>query len=290
MVLGMAALWTASGLLSLVRGFLRWSVERVIAGPGPTAMKVMAVRREAQAALSEEGKDERTLRRAQKELVSQVYEFGESTVEEVMVSRSLIVGVPAEATVGQAVALAEEHQFSRYPVYRGSLDSIDGIIHVFDLLSAKSLDGPITPYLRPVTFAPAGKKCDEILGELRKSFQHAAIVVDEFGGTAGWVTVENLLEELVGDIRDEHDVEEEWVRPIGRRSYLVDARMKVQDLNRTLHVEIPEGDYETLGGFLLEEMDRIPGKGERIDLEGVRLEVAQADPRRIVKVMLEVIE
>lgn len=283
-VIGGAVLLPALYLLEPLRAATVWLIERFIPGPGPNASMVMAVRREAMAALSDEGRDARTLRKAQRQLVAQVYEFRESTVEEVMVPRNRVVGLPAEATVGQAVALAEEHQFSRYPVYRGTLDQVEGVVHVFDLLSATDLSGPIGPWVRPITFAPAGKKCDELLSELQKKFQHAAIVVDEFGGTAGWVTVEDLLEELVGEIRDEHDVEEEMVRAVGRRTWLVDAQMRVDDLNHALNVEIPDGDYETLGGFLLETMERIPRRGERTEHQGVGFEVVQAEPRRIIRV------
>ena len=290
LVLGLAAFALLSFPLKALRGALLWVIERFIPGPGPNASMVMAVRREALAALSEEGRDVRTLRQAQRQLVAQVYEFSESTVEEVMVPRSRIVGIPVEATLGQAVALAEEHQFSRYPVFRGTLDQVEGIIHVFDLLSATDLAGPVGPWLRPIAFAPAGKKCDELLSELQKNYQHAAIVVDEFGGTAGWVTVEDLLEELVGEIRDEHDVEEEMVRAVGRRAWLVDAQMRVDDLNRALNLEIPDGDYETLGGFLLEELERIPRRGERVEYQGVGFEVVQAEPRRIVRVRVDLPE
>lgn len=273
--------------LGWIRTAMLWLIEVAIPGIGPQPAEVMAVRREAAAALSDEARDVKTLREAQKQLVSQVYEFGESTVEEVMVARSTVVGIPAEATVGEAVAIAEENRYSRYPVYRGTLDQVDGIIHIFDLLAAQDLESPVTPHMRPITFAPAGKKCDELLSELQKSYQHAAVVVDEFGGTAGWVTVEDLLEELVGDISDEHDVEEEMVKSLGRRSWLVDATMRVDDLNRTLGLELPEGDYETLAGFLLEELDRIPKRGEKLDFDGIRFEVTQAEPRRILRVKLE---
>lgn len=287
LMLGILAFMPVSVPLGILRTALRWGIERIIPGPGPNASMVMAVRREALASLSEEARHVKTLRQAQKQLVTQVYEFGESTVEEVMVPRSLIIGLPADLTVGDAVAVAGEHQFSRYPVYKGTLDQVEGVIHIFDLLSAPGLHSPVTPYVRPIAFAPAGKKCDELLGELQKNYQHAAIVVDEFGGTAGWVTVEDLLEELVGEIRDEHDTEEEMVRPVGRRAYLVDASIRVDDLNRSLNLEIPEGDYETLGGFLLEEMERIPRRGESAEYEGVRFEVVQAEPRKIVKVRVE---
>ena len=287
LMLGILAFMPVSVPLGALRTALQWGIERLIPGPGPNSSMVMAVRREAMAALSEEARHVKTLREAQKQLVTQVYEFSESTVEEVMVPRNLVVGFPVELSVGQAVALAEEHQFSRYPVYRGTLDSVEGVVHIFDLLSAPDLEAPILPHIRPISFAPASKKCDELLNELQKNYQHAAIVVDEFGGTAGWVTVEDLLEELVGEIRDEHDIEEEMVRSLGRRAYLVDASIRVDDVNRALNLEIPEGDYETLAGFLLEEMERIPRRGERIEYEGVRFEVMEAQPRRIVRVRVE---
>lgn len=273
--------------LGWIRTALLWVIEVIVPGSGPNAAEVMAVRRETVAALSDEAREVKTLREAQKQLVTQVYQFGQSTVDEVMVARSQVVGIPADATVGEAVALAEENRYSRYPVYRGTLDQVDGIIHIFDLLAASDLDAPVTPHMRPIIFAPAGKKCDELLSEMQKNYQHAAVVVDEFGGTAGWVTVEDLLEELVGDISDEHDVDEVPVTNVGRKAWLIDAAMRMDDLNRRLDLELPEGDYETLAGFLLEEMDRIPKRGEKLDYDGYRFEVVQAEPRRIVRVKLE---
>ena len=287
MAVGLVAYWPLSVPLGAVRTSLRWFIERIIPGPGPNSSVVMAVRRETLAALSDERGEARTLRQAQKQLVTQVYEFSESTVAEVMVPRSRVVGLPVESTVGSAVALEAEHQFSRYPVYRGTLDQIEGVLHIHDLLSAKDLAANVLPHLRTIPFAPEAKKCDELLSELRRGHHHAAIVVDEFGGTAGWVTVEDLLEELVGEIRDEHDVEEETVRSIGRRTWLVDASMRVDDLNRSLHLEIPDGDYETVAGYLLEEMERIPRRGELLVIEGVRFVMVEVDPRRILKVRVE---
>jgi putative hemolysin len=287
LAIGLFAYAPVSWLLSGLRGALRWFIERLIPGPGPNSTVVMAVRREALSALSDERGDVRTLRQAQKQLVTQVYEFSESTVGEVMVPRNRIVGLPIEATVGDAVRLAGEHQFSRYPLYRETLDQIEGVLHIHDLLSASALDAPLTDFRRPIPFAPEAKKCDELLSELRTGHHHAAVVVDEFGGTAGWVTVEDLLEELVGEIRDEHDDEEEVIRSVGRRAWLVDGGAPVDDVNRMLNMEIPEGDYETIAGFLLEEMERIPRKGESHEIEGARFTILEVDARRILKVRVE---
>jgi CBS domain containing-hemolysin-like protein len=287
LAVGLFAYAPVSWFLSGLRGALRWFIERLIPGPGPNSSVVMAVRREALSALSDERGEVRTLRQAQKQLVTQVYEFSESTVGEVMMPRNRMVGLSIDGTVGDAVRLAGEHQFSRYPLFRGTLDQIEGVLHIHDLLSAPGLDAPIGDFRRPIPFAPEAKKCDELLSELRRGHHHAAVVVDEFGGTAGWVTVEDLLEELVGEIRDEHDVEEEVVRSVGRRAWMVDAGVHVDELNRLLNLEIPEGDYETLAGYLLEELQRIPRKGERHEVDGARFTVLEVDPRRILKVRVE---
>lgn len=287
LAVGLFAYAPVSWLLSGLRVALRWFIERLIPGPGPNSSVVMAVRREALAALSDERGDVRTLRQAQKQLVTQVYEFSESMVGEVMVPRNRVIGLSIESTVGDAVTLAGEHQFSRYPLYRDTLDQVEGVLHIHDLLSAPSLDAPITDFRRSIPFAPEAKKCDELLSELRHGHHHAAVVVDEFGGTAGWVTVEDLLEELVGEIHDEHDVDEEVVRSVGRRIWLVDAGVRVDDLNRMLNMEIPEGDYETLAGYLLEELQRIPKRGETHEIEGARFTALEVDARRILKVRVE---
>lgn len=287
LTVGIFAVGILAWPLKLLRGIIRWVIERIIPGEGPNSMEVMAVRREAFGSLADEGDDERTLREAQKALVTQVYEFGESTVEEVMVPRGDVIGLPAEATVRDAVALAGEHQFSRYPVFRGTLDQVEGVLHIHDLLAAPDLDQPVSGWVRGLPSVPAAKKCDELLSELQRGYHHAAMVVDEFGGTAGWVTVEDLLEELVGEIRDEHDVDEETVRVVGRRAWLIEARIRLDDLNRALNAELPEGDYETLAGYLLEEFQRIPKRGETVDADGHRFLVVEADGRRIVKVRVE---
>jgi CBS domain containing-hemolysin-like protein len=222
-------------------------------------------------------------------MLATLHEFGESRVEDVMVPREEMVAVSAQATVEEAVVVVGEEGYSRYPVYRDSMDSVVGVLHVFDLLGAPSGEraGALAhaPFLTNDT-----KPVGTLLRELQETYNQMAVVVDEYGGTAGIVTVEDLLEELVGEIEDEHDEERSRFRSLEPGVYWVDGMVRVDELNEALELDLEEGEYDTLAGLVLERLERIPRAGERVRASGVWLEVVAAEPHRIGALRMTVIK
>ena len=224
-----------------------------------------------------------------RELLRSLVEFRETTVREVMTPRPDIVAIDADATLGELVTLVREQQYSRIPVYRGSLDNVSGFISIKDLIlvEASDLAQPITPLVRQAYFVPETKRVLELLKEFQRARIQAAIVVDEYGGIAGLVTIEDLLEEIVGEIRDEYDVEAEPVLEQEDGSFVFSGRTHVSELANRLKIEIGEGEgYETVGGYLLAHVGRVPHAGETFDVDGLSVEVLEAERRRITRVRI----
>ncbi|MDI6809490.1 MAG: hemolysin family protein [Candidatus Eisenbacteria bacterium] len=225
-----------------------------------------------------------------RKMLSGVFEFGETTLDEIMVPRTQIAGVEKGTSVKDALKIAQQAKHSRLPVYEETLDKILGVVHIFDLFVASSPNEAIDELARPVLFVPEAKKCDDLLKELQQTHGHMAIVLDEYGGTAGIVTVEDLVEELVGEIADEDEASRIAVRKLDESTYLVDAQLGIDDLNDSLGIAIPEGDYETLAGFILSELGRIPARGERIKVGRAFIEILRSDKRRIGTVRIRLKE
>lgn len=221
-----------------------------------------------------------------RELLRSLVEFRETMVREVMTPRPDIVAISADATLGELHALVREQQYSRLPVYGESLDNIVGLISIKDLLlSNAEPTQPITPLIRPTYFVPETKRVPELLKEFQRKRVQAAIVVDEYGGTAGLVTLEDLLEEIVGEIRDEYDVESEAVQEEPNGSFVFSGRTHIRELADRLKVEISSGEgYETVGGYLLAHVGRVPAVGETFEIDGLSVEVLEAERRRITRV------
>ena len=219
-------------------------------------------------------------------ILSRVLDFGETTVAEVMRPRTDIVAVETGTLVREAIQLVEETGFTRIPAYRGNPDQIVGFVHLFDLLKTPGIGLPVDGLLRPIGFVPEGKPCDELLREMRARHRPIMIVVDEYGGTAGLVTIEDLVEELVGDIKNEEESAHVPIRHEGPNRWTADGTTRVFDVNEALDLELPEGDYETLGGLVIERLGRIPAVGESIQAGSVRLEVLAADKRRVLQVAI----
>jgi CBS domain containing-hemolysin-like protein len=222
-----------------------------------------------------------------RELLRSLVEFRETMVREVMTPRPDIVAIGAQSTLGELHTLVREQQYSRVPVFRETLDNIVGFISIKDLilLNSAQADQPITPLVRPAYFVPETKRVPELLKELQRKRVQAAIVVDEYGGTAGLVTLEDLLEEIVGEIRDEYDLEVEPVLEETDGSFVFSGRTHVKELADRLNIEIGEGEgYETVGGYLLAHVGRVPAVGETFDIDRVSVEVLEAERRRITRV------
>jgi putative hemolysin len=235
----------------------------------------------------EAGEEHGLIERDEKRLLQSIVDFGDTLAREVMTPRPDIVAVQAGASVAQLRALFREQEYSRFPVYNENLDNIAGIIRVKDLLQIDdaALDRhPITPLVRPATFVPETKRVPELLKEFQRKQVQMAIVVDEYGGTAGLVTIEDLLEEIVGEIRDEDDVESEPVVDEGNGSYVFSAKVSFDELRERLDLAVEPEGFETVGGYILARLGRVPAVGEAFDVDGLRAEVLEAERRRIHKV------
>ena|GEM_PF-4381039 len=220
-------------------------------------------------------------------VLATLQEFHVATVEDVMVPRGEVAAIPATATVTEALEIVREEGFSRYPVYRESVDNVVGLLHVFDLLAAAPED-PVETLMREPLLSNATHTVGDLLRDLQRTYNQMAVVVDEFGGTAGVVTVEDLMEELVGEIQDETTEEEAALRRLEPGVYWAEASLRVDDLNESLGIDLEEGEYDTLAGLVLERLERIPRPGERIREGKVTIEVISAEPHRIRAVRLTV--
>lgn len=231
--------------------------------------------------------EEAVIEDEEKELIASIFEFSDKLVREVMVPRIDMTAVSHEAPMLEALEVILKAGHSRIPVYRDSIDNIQGILYAKDLLKYLRdgrTDTPIGRVARPVYFIPESKKVDELLQELQQRKVHMAIVVDEYGGTAGLVTIEDLLEEIVGEIQDEYDAEEPTIETINSNEYLFDARVPIDEVNKLLGVELPDEGGDTLGGFIYSQLGKVPALGDRIEYRNVTMEVLSVNGRRIKQV------
>jgi len=206
-----------------------------------------------------------------------------------MVPRTDIVAIDVNTPPQEVLESVVSAGHSRIPVYEGSSDQIIGVLYVKDLfrrLARGEKDVTVRPFLRPAQFVPETKKVDELLREMQRAKVHIAIVVDEYGGTAGLVTIEDLVEEIVGEIRDEYDVERELVLAVSEHEAVMDARVPFSEVQETFGIDSPEGvdEFDTLGGFVTHELGRLPKVGETVKSNGVKFVVESVDGRRIGRV------
>ncbi len=230
------------------------------------------------------GEEEGVIQQEEEELIHSIFEFGDTVVREVMVPRTYIVAVENDNTVGQAADVALQSGHTRLPVYRETIDSVVGVATVQDMLRAVRADGeeqPVTRVMRPVHYVPETKKVDELLRELQKGRMHMSIVVDEYGGTAGLVTIEDLLEEIVGEIQDEYDVEPQMIEVVSDREVLVDARVDLDDINDLLRMKWEAEDSDTIGGFVYEQLGRIPNPGDSVQIGDLVITVLSTEGTRL---------
>jgi putative hemolysin len=243
-------------------------------------------------ALIDVGEAEGIIEEEERELIQSAIEFGDTRVGEVMTPRTEIVALPNNATVRQARDLIIESRHSRLPVYRDQIDNIEGIVYVRDLLPLLSLgksDSPITPFIRPVYFVPETKPVDKQLQEMQKARTYMSIVIDEYGGVAGLVTVEDILEEIVGEIEDE-DIsgqELEEIVPAGDGVYEVLGSTEIGKIERLFDLEIEADDFTTIAGLVMAEKGSVPRAGEHLTLRGLDVEVLDADEKRIGRLRLK---
>jgi CBS domain containing-hemolysin-like protein len=234
--------------------------------------------------------DDEVIEHEERELIESVIEFGDTVVREVMVPRTDMVTVHADDLVGDCVELAIEQGFSRMPVCGTGIDDIVGVVYTKDLVRAERAGRggeQVARIMRKAHFVPETKKVDRMLREMQAGKNHLAIVVDEYGGTAGLVTMEDLLEELVGDIRDEFDLEDPDVVSLGDGALRVHGRMPISELNDLLDADLPDDDWDTVGGLIFSKLGHVPTVGEEVDVDGHRLVVERLQGRRITRVRID---
>ena len=240
----------------------------------------------APAATGEGEPEERAISEEEgRELLQSIVDFTGTVVREVMTPRPDIIAIRADATLQDLRSLFREEQYSRMPVYRDNLDNIVGIVFVKDLVALPpGAEPPMTTLMRSAHFVPESKRVSELLKEMQRRQAQMAIVVDEYGGTAGLVTVEDLLEEIVGEIRDEYDVESETVTDEGNGTFVFSGKVSVDEVMDRLGVDIEREGFETVGGYLLSHLGRMPYVGETLEVDGLAFEVLEVERRRITKV------
>src|SRR5690606_13934760 len=222
-----------------------------------------------------------------RELFRSLVGFQDRLVREVMTPRPDIVAIPQTATLGELRALLKDSEYSRLLVYGENLDNVVGFVHMKDVFLKGNghPDGdPITPLVRPAHVVPETKRVPDLLREFQQRQSQAALVVDEYGGTAGLVTVEDLLEELVGEIRDEYDVEAEPIVEEDDDTFVFSAKVDIDALMTRLGVEIERDGFETIGGYLMTRLGRVPAVGEQLAFDGLAIDVLEAERRRVLKV------
>jgi CBS domain containing-hemolysin-like protein len=233
--------------------------------------------------------DQRRIEGDERRLLQSIVDFGDTLVREVMTPRPDIVAIREDATIGELRALFREQEYSRIPVYKENLDNIVGVVFVKDLIrladDRRDAEG-LQPLLRPATFVPETKRVSDLLKEFQRKQVQLAIVVDEYGGTAGLVTLEDLLEELVGEIRDEYDVEAESVVEEEPGTFVFSGKANFDLVRERLHVEVEPVGFETVGGYVLTRVGRVPSVGETFELDGLVVEVVEAERRRIHRVRI----
>ena len=224
------------------------------------------------------------------ELISSVLEFTETIVREVMVPRPDMITVEARASLSGLLGVIDDHGFSRIPVVGDDIDDVVGLVIVKDLLSllaAGDRPASVSQVMRPIDFVPETKRVSDLLREMQASKSHLAIVVDEYGGTSGVVTIEDLLEELVGEIVDEYDEDELLVEELHDGSWRVDGRMPIDDLAELMASELPDEDWDTVGGLVLGLAGRVPLEGERYEVGDVIATVTRVQGRRVAEVLMK---
>ncbi len=225
----------------------------------------------------------------ERQLIESVIELGDTVVREVMVPRTDMVTVTSEFRVADAMEVVILNGYSRIPACGTGIDDVVGVVHAKDLMRAERdghEDRTVAELARPAHFVPETKRVAELLREMQLERFHMAIVVDEYGGTAGLVTLEDIIEELLGEIVDEFDVEDPMIEPLPGGDVRVNARMALDEVNDLIHGKLPEGDWDTIGGLFLSELGRLPAEGESVEVDGWQLTAQRVQGRRIGRVRL----
>ena len=239
--------------------------------------------------LVEVGEEEGVLEEEEREMIDNVFELSDTAVREIMVPRIDMVTVEADDDIREATQLILQGGQSRIPVYEDSIDNIIGVLYAKDLLRiyAQDQQATIREMVRPPFFVPESKRLDDLLREMQSQRVHIAIVVDEYGSVAGLVTIEDLVEEIIGDIQDEYDVEEQLFEKLGENDFILDAKVSLDEFEELVERELPEDGYETVGGFVISQLDKIPSVNDTTRYEDMAFTVLGTKGRRITKLRVE---
>jgi len=235
------------------------------------------------------GENNHQIEKEERDMIRGIFELGETMVKSIMVPRTDVVAVPVDDDPEEIIKTVVKSGHSRVPVYEETIDNVIGFLYVKDLLAQLVKNQgkiDIRKLLRPVLYVPEGKMIDELLKEFRQKKMHIAIVVDEYGGMAGIVCLEDILEEIVGDIQDEYDNEEEEIKKIEENTYICDARILIPELNRELNINLPADSSDTLGGFVFNLFGKIPSLKETISYNGIEFTVEKMEGHKIKKIKL----
>ncbi len=239
--------------------------------------------------LMDAGEEEGIINEEENEMIRAIFTLRDTMVREIMVPRTDMAYVSADATVKEVLATIIDCGHSRIPVWDGTLDNIVGLIYAKDFLKYWGMEDSavvLRKVMRAPYFVPETKKLEELLHDFKKKRIHIAIVIDEYGGTSGLVTIEDLLEQIVGDIQDEYDLEEDWLEEESAGAIQVDARLTIEELEEYFGIEIEREKFDTVGGLIFHLTGRIPRAGEEVETGDIRLTVLEADERKISKVRI----
>lgn len=240
--------------------------------------------------LMDEGQAKGLISNEESEMVHGVLDLKEIEAHSIMIPRTEISSAPADSTLGELIKLVTGCGHTRIPIYNDNIDEIIGILHAKDLIRLLGEDPSSkvpSDIFRPPYFVPQTQKVGQLLKDLKARKTHLAIVTDEYGGTAGIITIEDILEEIVGEIMDEHDEEKPLLTVIDDETILVDARLEVEKLEEHLKVGLPEGDFESVGGFIIHLLERIPQVDEKITFKNLEITIKDADHRKINEVLIK---
>lgn len=239
-----------------------------------------------------EGEEKGVIEETEKDMIANILDFNDTAAGEIMTHRTDIAAVPDDADITQIVAVALEHGCSRVPVYHEDIDSIVGICYVKDLLPYVGVTVPkvvsVTKLMRPAYFIPETKKCSQLFTEMTERKVQIAIIVDEYGGTAGLITLEDLMESIVGNIQDEYDNEEEEIHRVSETEFTVDGTASIDEISDLTDIELPEGNYDTIGGLVTELLGYIPKEGEQpqVEVAGLSIKVLGVEDRRLSRLLI----
>ena len=281
-------LFFASRIISPITYLFFWASERFYRRIGKENIKKLPyITREELAMLLSipgEGSD---LKRKEKKLIHRVFHLSESKVSDIMVPLVNVTAITNTADVSDATKILSRTGYSRLPVFKDRIDNFTGIIHFLDLLHAHDSKAKIEQFIRKVPIIPELKRVDDLLISFQKSHNSIAIVVDEYGGSVGIITIEDILEEVVGDIRDEYDKEISKIIKLNDNKFLINARMEIEDVNEQLKINLPKENYETIGGFLLKHMGKIPQKGEKFIYKNIKFTIILSSKKSIHEIVVE---